>query len=109
MTDSTQNQLSPLQKAYSAIQLLKEQLEHSRNQLHEPIAIIGMSCRAPGVKNPEELWQLIRNGQDAITDIPLSRWNAQEYYDPKPGTPGKAYTLKAVSYTHLTLPTILLV
>jgi len=94
MTDSTQNQLSPLQKAYSAIQLLKEQLEQSRNQLHEPIAIIGMSCRAPGVKNPEELWQLIRNGRDAITDIPLSRWNAQEYYDPKPGTPGKAYTLK---------------
>lgn len=94
MTDSAPNQMTPLQKAYSAIQLLKDQLDRSKSQLQEPIAIIGMSCRAPGAKNPEELWQLIRNGKDAITDIPKSRWNAQDYYDPTPGTPGKAYTLR---------------
>jgi len=94
MTDSAANQMTPLQKAYSAIQLLKDQLDRSKSQLQEPIAIVGMSCRAPGAKNPEELWQLIRNGKDAITDIPKSRWNAQDYYDPTPGTPGKAYTLR---------------
>jgi len=94
MTDSAPNQMTPLQKAYSAIQLLKDQLDRSKSQLQEPIAIVGMSCRAPGAKNPEELWQLIRNGKDAITDIPKSRWNAQDYYDPTPGTPGKAYTLR---------------
>ena len=94
MTDSAQNQPTPLQKAFAAIQLLKEQLDRSKQQLQEPIAIIGMSCRAPGANNPEELWQLIRDGKDAITDIPKSRWDAQQYYDPRPGTPGKSYTLR---------------
>lgn len=94
MSDSPSAPTSPLQKAYSLIQLLRKELEQTKTLSEEPIAVIGMSCRAPSVKNPEELWQLIRNGRDAITDIPKTRWNAQDYYDPRPGTPGKAYTLR---------------
>jgi glutamate-1-semialdehyde aminotransferase/3-oxoacyl-(acyl-carrier-protein) synthase/acyl-CoA synthetase (AMP-forming)/AMP-acid ligase II/acyl carrier protein len=88
------NVLTPMQKAYSAIQLLRKELDQANKQLQEPIAIVGMSCRAPGASNPDELWKLVRSGGDAITDIPLQRWNAAQYYDARPGTPGKSYTLR---------------
>ncbi|MFI2779955.1 type I polyketide synthase [Streptomyces sp. ALB3] len=40
----------------------------------EPIAIIGMSCRLPGgVETPEDLWRLLDEGRDAITEVPDSR------------------------------------
>ena len=88
------NVLTPMQKAYSAIQLLRKELDQANKQLQEQIAIVGMSCRAPGASNPDELWKLVRSGGDAITDIPLQRWNAAQYYDARPGTPGKSYTLR---------------
>ena len=91
MSDSPSAVASPLQKAYSLIQLLRKELEQTKTLSAEPIAVVGMACRAPSVKNPEELWQLVRAGRDAITDIPKTRWNARDYYDPRPGTPGKAF------------------
>lgn len=100
MSDLPATPASSLQKAYSLIQLLRKELEQAKTLSEEPIAVIGMSCRAPSVKNPEELWQLIREGRDAITDIPKTRWNAQDYYDPRPGTPGKAYTLRGGFVEH---------
>ncbi len=39
----------------------------------EPIAIIGLSCRLPGARDPEEFWQLLRSGSDAVTDAPPER------------------------------------
>ncbi|KJK33028.1 beta-ketoacyl synthase N-terminal-like domain-containing protein, partial [Saccharothrix sp. ST-888] len=40
----------------------------------EPIAIVAMSCRFPGVvTTPEELWQLLVAGGDAIADFPTDR------------------------------------
>ncbi|WP_168188293.1 SDR family NAD(P)-dependent oxidoreductase [Hahella sp. CCB-MM4] len=37
----------------------------------EPIAIIGMSCRFPGqVDSPQQLWQLLSEGGDAIGQVP---------------------------------------
>ncbi|MFC4537066.1 SDR family NAD(P)-dependent oxidoreductase, partial [Sphaerisporangium dianthi] len=40
----------------------------------EPIAIVGMSCRFPGrVTNPEELWQLVDAGGDAVAGWPSDR------------------------------------
>ena len=55
----------------------------------EPIAIIGIGCRFPGANNPEEFWQLLCNGVDAITEIPTERWNIDDFYDANPETPGK--------------------
>jgi amino acid adenylation domain-containing protein len=33
----------------------------------EPIAIVGMACRFPGCRNPEDFWALTLSGRDAIT------------------------------------------
>uniref|UniRef100_UPI003570A991 SDR family NAD(P)-dependent oxidoreductase n=2 Tax=Streptomyces olivaceoviridis TaxID=1921 RepID=UPI003570A991 len=50
----------------------------------EPVAIIGMSCRLPGgVTTPAELWELLREGRDAVSGFPADRgWNVAELYDP---------------------------
>ena len=59
-------------------------------QNHEPIAITGIGCRFPGgATSPETFWRLLRDGIDAITEIPTDRWNIRAYYNPEPGLPGK--------------------
>src|SRR5882672_2641011 len=59
----------------------------------EPIAIIGMGCHFPGGANsPEQYWQLLQTGRDAITEVPPDRWDVEAYYDPNPQAPGKSYS-----------------
>lgn len=55
------------------------------------IAIIGMSGRYPKANDMEEYWNLLVNGKDGIREIPNSRWNMDEYYDPEKAKEGKIY------------------
>ena len=56
-----------------------------------PVAVIGMACRLPGgIDSPERLWEALLRGDDLITEIPPDRWDADEYYDPEPGVPGRS-------------------
>ncbi len=56
-----------------------------------PIAVIGMSSIFPQAHNLQEYWDNILNKVDSIVDIPASRWNIDDYYDPNPGAPDKTY------------------
>ncbi|HEY2673424.1 MAG TPA: acyltransferase domain-containing protein, partial [Rugosimonospora sp.] len=55
----------------------------------EPIAIVGMACRFPGgVRSPEEFWELLANGTDAIGPFPADRdWDLAELLAPGSQTP----------------------
>ncbi len=55
----------------------------------EPIAVIGMACRFPGAATPEAFWRLLRDGVDALSDVPADRFDVDALYDPRPGVPGK--------------------
>ncbi|MFF2184750.1 SDR family NAD(P)-dependent oxidoreductase [Streptomyces sp. NPDC058155] len=59
----------------------------------DPIAIVGMACRYPGgVESPDDLWQLIADGTDAVGGFPVDRgWDTERLYDPEVGRPGKSY------------------
>lgn len=58
--------------------------------IREAIAIIGVGCRFPGANNPEEFWQLLRDGVDAITEVPDNRWDLESLYATDPNAPNLA-------------------
>lgn len=58
----------------------------------ESIAIIGMGCRFPGAEDPESFWSLLKNGVDAIAEVPPDRWDVDAFYDPVQGVAGKMNT-----------------
>ncbi len=83
--------LSPRRLALLAVEL-QAKLEAAESARSEPIAIVGMACRFPGADSPEAYWALLRDGEDAITEIPPTRWDNSAYYDPDPDAPGKIAT-----------------
>lgn len=58
-------------------------------------AIVGYAARFPGAADADEFWTVLRDGRDAISEVPGDRWDADEFFDPQPGTPGKVVTRRA--------------
>ena len=82
--------LSPLKRAFLGMEEARAELRAVVERAREPIAIVGMSCRFPGdADDPERFWELLREGVDAITEVPLSRWDVYALHDPDPAAPGK--------------------
>ena len=58
----------------------------------EPIAIIGIGCKLPGgISTPTQLWTKLLAGADLISETPPDRWNAETYFHPNRGVPGRTY------------------
>ena len=50
-----------------------------------------MACRLPGgIDSPQRLWAALLRGDDLVGEIPRDRWDADLYYDPEPGVPGRS-------------------
>ena len=65
----------------------------SRIVAAEPVAVVGIGCRFPGdAVGPERYWRLLVDGEDAISEVPADRWDADAFYDPDPLTPGRMTT-----------------
>ncbi len=58
----------------------------------EPIAVVGLGCRFPGAPDVHAYWRVIREGIDATSEIPASRWDIAEFFDPTGKSPGKMST-----------------
>jgi acyl transferase domain-containing protein/acyl-CoA synthetase (AMP-forming)/AMP-acid ligase II/acyl carrier protein len=66
--------------------------DQKQETAREPVAIIGIGCRLPGANNADAFWQLLRDGIDAITEVPAERWDARAFYSADPVPPGKMNT-----------------
>ncbi len=78
----------------AAAPAVRERVPDARGvALDEPVAIVGMSCRFPGgVRSPQDLWELVAGGVDAISAFPGDRgWNLEGLYDGGSGAPGTSY------------------
>ncbi len=82
-----------MKQALLELRKMKARVNELEREKDEPVAIVGMGCRYPGnVDNSESFWKLIREGKNAVTEVPQSRWDIDDYYDPDPDAPGKMYT-----------------
>ncbi len=85
--------LTPLQRAFLALEESRAQVATLKASAREPIAVIGLGCRTPGGgDDPESFWRLMRDGVDAIGPVPPERWDADALFDSDPDAPGKIVT-----------------
>ncbi|MCP3800855.1 type I polyketide synthase [Allokutzneria sp. A3M-2-11 16] len=66
--------LAYLKKVAGDLATAREQLKEKEAAESEPIAIVSMGCRfAGGVRSPEDLWDLVVEGRDAVGGFPTDR------------------------------------
>ncbi|XXY93951.1 type I polyketide synthase [Sorangium sp. So ce296] len=83
MSSSNQELVEALRASLTDVERLKQRNRELVRASREPIAIVAMSCRFPGgVRSPEDLWQLLEAGRDAVSGFPEDRgWNVEPRVD----------------------------
>ncbi|HEY8984095.1 MAG TPA: type I polyketide synthase [Streptomyces sp.] len=84
-----------LQRITADLYRTRQRLQDRESAEREPLAIVSMSCRLPGgVRTPEDLWDLVAEGRDAVSEFPADRgWDVEGIYDPdrEAGRAGTTY------------------
>ncbi|WP_455713387.1 type I polyketide synthase, partial [Streptomyces zhihengii] len=82
-----------LKRALVDLKQANQRLREAEAAKSEPIAIVGMACRLPGgITTPEELWDLVERGGDAVSGFPEDRgWDLERLFDEDPERKGTSY------------------
>jgi len=65
--------------------------QDNANQTTAPLAIIGIGCLFPRAEDSNTYWANIREGIDAISDIPATHWRVADYHHQDPKSPDMTY------------------
>src|SRR5205807_523167 len=92
-TPASRADLAAKQRLALTLQAMQARIDALEKARSEPVAVVGVGCRFPGgVRTLDEFRHLLREGRDAITEVPRQRWDVDAWYDPDPESPGKMYT-----------------
>ncbi len=101
MTASVEGADQQNEKLVRYIKKVAVELDEARARLREyeqratePVALVGMGCRFPGgADGPEELWEVVSEGRDLVSEFPADRgWDVEDLFDPDPDAEGKTYS-----------------
>ncbi|MFG1611085.1 type I polyketide synthase, partial [Actinoplanes sp. NPDC049265] len=86
--------LEYLKRTTADLRRTRQRLREVEGRSHEPVAIVGMGCRLPGgVEDPEQLWDVLESGSDAVGPFPDDRgWDLEALFDTDPDHSGTTYT-----------------